>query len=129
MLPYGGKYAFSLFPRGEQPYESSQQNLVQTRITYGGWKPILPQQPRVVYSMQPTQSVSNTTTTPAIVTVLQVQAQPIVCQSQITRVAIQQLLVSTAPSQSQISASLTETTQAQTGFITPHLGQSSNIGQ
>ena len=53
LLPYGGQYAFSLFPPGEQPYESSQQNSGQAGIASSGWVPILPQQPRVVYSMQP----------------------------------------------------------------------------
>ena len=76
--PYGGKYAFSLFPPGEQPYESLQQNSGQIGITLSGWVPILPQQPRVIYSMQSTQPVSNIPTTPVIVTVSQVQAMPIV---------------------------------------------------
>jgi len=49
--PYGWQYAFSLFPPGEQPYGSLQQSSGQTRITSNGWVPILPQQPRVVYSM------------------------------------------------------------------------------
>jgi len=113
----------------QQRVESTHQNLDQTGITSGGWIPVLTQQPRVVYSMQPTLPVSNITTTPAIVIVSQVQAQPIVCQPQITQVPIQQPLVSTAPPQSQISASLTRTTQAQTGVMTPHLGQSSSIRQ
>lgn len=34
--PYGGQYAFSLFPPREQPYESSQQNSIQTGITSSG---------------------------------------------------------------------------------------------
>ena len=51
--PYGGHYAFSLFPPGEQRYESSQQNSGQAGIASSGWVPILPQQPRVVYSNQP----------------------------------------------------------------------------
>lgn len=79
-----GQYAFSLLPPGEQPYESSQQNSGQAGITSSGWVPILPQQPRVVYSMQPNQPVSNIPTTPAIVTVSQVQALPIVCQPQVS---------------------------------------------
>ena len=127
--PYGGQYALSLFPPGEQPYESSQQNSGQTGITSSGWVPILPQQPRVVYSMQPSPPVSNIPTTPAIVTVSQVQALPVVCQPQVSQVAIQQPLVSTTQPQPQVSASLTGMTQAQTGTITPHLGQSSSIGQ
>jgi len=36
LLPYGGQYAFSLFPPGEQLYESSQQNLGQAGITSSG---------------------------------------------------------------------------------------------
>lgn len=87
--PYGGQYTFSLFPLGEQPYESSQQNSGQTGITSNGWIPILPQQPRFVYSMQPTQPVSNIPTIPAIVTVSQVQELPVVCQPQVSQVAIQ----------------------------------------
>jgi len=86
-----------LFPPGEQPYESSQQKSGQTGITSGDWIPILPQQPRVVYSMQPTQPMSNITTTPAIVTVSQGKAHLVVCQPQITQVAVQQPLVSMAP--------------------------------
>jgi len=88
--PYGGQYAFSFFPPGEQPYESLQQNSSQTGITSSGWVPILPQQRRVVYSMQPTQLVSNIPTT---------------------------------------LATLPGMTQAQMGIITPHLGQSSSVGQ
>ena len=41
--PYGGQYAFSLFPPREQPYESLQQSSGQTGITSSGWVPILPQ--------------------------------------------------------------------------------------
>lgn len=52
--PYEGQYAFSLFPPREQPYESSQQNSGQDGIASNGWVPILPQQPRIVYSMQQT---------------------------------------------------------------------------
>ena len=89
LLPYGGQYSFSLFPPGEQPYESLQQNSGQTRITSSGWVPILPQQPRVVYSIQPTQPMSNILTTPVIVTVSQVQALPVVCQPQVSQVVIQ----------------------------------------
>jgi len=87
--PYGGQYAFSLFPLGEQPYESLQQNLGQTGITSSGWVPILPQQPGVVYSIERTQPVLNIPTTRAIVTVSQVQALPIVSQPQVSQVAIQ----------------------------------------
>ena len=108
--PYGGQFAFSLFPPGEQPYESLQQNLGEAGITSNGWVPILPQQPRVVYSMQPVHPASNIPMTPAIVSVLQVQALP---------VAIQQPLVSVIQSQPQVSASLSGVTQAQTRTITP----------
>ena len=127
--PYGGQYAFSLFPPGEQPYESSQQNSGQTGIASSGWVPILPQQPRVVYSMQPIQLVSNIPTTPAIATVSQVQVLTVVCQPQVSQVIIQQPLVSTTQSQPQISDSLIGMTHAQTGTITPHLGQTFSIGQ
>lgn len=95
LLPYGGQYAFSLFPPGEQPYGSLQQSSGQTGITSSGWVPILPQKPRVVYSMQLIHPVSNIPTTPAIVTVLQVQVLPIICQPQVSQVAIKQPLVST----------------------------------
>ena len=87
--PYGGQYAFSLFPPGEQPYGSLQQSSGQTRMTSSSWAPILPQQPRVVYSMQPVHPVSNTPTIPAIVTASQVQVLPVVCQPQVSQVAIQ----------------------------------------
>jgi len=120
--PYGGQYALSLSPPGEQTYESSQQNSGYARITSSGWMPILPQQPRVVYSMQQSLPMSNIPTTPAIVTVLQVQALPIVCQPQVSQVTIQQPLVPTTPPQSSISGSLTGVTQVQMGTITPHLG-------
>lgn len=84
LLPYGRQHAFSLFPPGEQPYESLQQNSGHTGITSSGWVPILPQQPRVVYSMQPIQPVWNIPTTLAIVTMSQVQALPIVSQPQVS---------------------------------------------
>ena len=80
--PYGGQYALSLFPPREQPYGSLQQSSGQTGITSSGWVPILPQQPRVVYSMQPVHPVLNIPTIPAMVTASQVQALPIVCQPQ-----------------------------------------------
>ena len=127
--PYGGQYAFSLFPLGEQPYGSLQQSSGQTGITSSGWVPILPQQPRVVYSMQPVHPVLNIPTIPAMVTASQVKALPVVCQPQQTQVAIQQPLVSTTQSQPQVSASLSGVTQDQTSIVTPHLGQSSSIGQ
>lgn len=110
MLPYGGQYAFSLFPPGEQPYGSSQKNSGQARITSSGWIPIPLQQPRVVYSIQPNQHVLNILTKPAIMTVSQVQALPVVCQPQVSQVVMQQPLVSTIQSQLLISGSLTETT-------------------
>ena len=73
--------------------------------------------------------MSNIPTTPAVVTMSQVQVFPVVCQPQVSQVAIQQPLVSTTPPQSSISGSLTGVTQAQTGTITPHLGQTTSIGQ
>jgi len=114
---------------GEQPYESSQRNSGQAGITSNGWVTILCQHPRVVYSMQQNQLVSNIPTTLAIVTVSQVQALSVVCQPQVSQVVIQQPLVSSTQSQLLISGSLTEVTQAQMGTITPHLGQTSSIGQ
>ena len=74
LIPYGGQYAFSLPPPGGYPSVSSQQSSGQTGITSSSWVPILPQQPGVVYSMQPVHPVSNITTTPAMVNVSQVQA-------------------------------------------------------
>lgn len=112
-----------------QTYESSQQNSGHAGITSSGWVSILPQQLRIVYSMQQSLHMSNIPTTPAIVMVLQVQVLPIVCQPQVSHVTIQQPLVSTTPPQSSISGSLTGATQAQTGTITPHLGQTTSIGQ
>lgn len=87
--PYGGQYALSLSPLGGYPYGSSQQHSGYTGITSSGWVPILPQQPRVVYSMQQCVSMSNIPTTSAIVTVLQVQALPVVCQPQVSQVVMQ----------------------------------------
>lgn len=127
--PYGGHYAFSLFPPGEQPYGSLQQSSGQTGMTFGGWAPTLPQQPRVVYSMQPVHTVSSTPTIPATVTASQVRAPPVVCQPQVSQVAIQQPLFSAIQSQPQVSASLYGATQAQTSTMTSDLGQSSSIGQ
>lgn len=77
--PYGGQYAFSLFPPREQPYGSLQQSSGQTGMTSSGWVPILPQQPRVVYSMQPVHPVSNILTIPATMIASQVQVLPVVC--------------------------------------------------
>ena len=118
--PYGGQYAFSLFPPGEQPYGSLQQSSGQIGMTSSGWARILPQQPRVVY--QAVHPVSNTPTIPAIVTTSQVQALPVVCQPQVSHVAIQQPLVLVIQSQPQVSASLFGATQAQTSNMNPHLG-------
>ena len=118
--PCGGQYALSLFPPGEQPCGSLQQSSGQTGITSSGWVPILPQQSGVAYSMLPVHPVSNIPTTPAMANASQVQALPVV---------IQQPLVSAAQSQSQGSASLSGATQARTSTVTPHLGQSSSIGQ
>jgi len=79
--------------------------------------------------MQLVHPVSNTPTIPATVTASQVQALPVVCQPQVSQVAIQQPLISVIQSQPQVSASLSGVTQAQTSTMTPHLGQSSSIGQ
>lgn len=79
--------------------------------------------------MQPVHPVSNTPTIPATVTASQLQALPVVCQPQVSQVSIQQPLVSAIQSQPQVSASLSGATQAQTSTMTPHLGQSSSIGQ
>lgn len=108
--PYGGQYALSLSPPGGQTYESSQQNSGYARITSSGWMPILPQQPRFVYSMQQSLPMSNIPTTPAIVTVSQIQALPVVCQPQVSQVTIQQPLVPAMPPQSLVSGSLTGVT-------------------
>ena len=128
LIPYGGQYAFSLPPPGGCPSVSSQQGSGQTGITSSSWVPILPQQPGVVYSMQPVRPVSNVATIPGMVIASQVQALPTVCQPQVSQVAIQQPLVSTSQSQPQVSASLSGVTQDQTSTVTPHLGQSSSIG-
>ena len=72
LLPYGGQYALSLPPPGGYPYGSSQQYSGYTGVTSSGWVPILPQQPRIVYSMQQCVPMSNILTTQAIVTVSQV---------------------------------------------------------
>ena len=90
--PYGGQYTLSLSPPGGYPYGSSQQHSGYIGITSSGWVPILPQQPRVVYSMQQCVPMSNIPTTPAIVTVSQVQALPVVCQPQVSQVVMQQPL-------------------------------------
>ena len=75
--------------------------------------------------MQQCLPMSNIPTTPAIVTVSQVQALPIVCQPQVSQVVMQQPLVPATQPQSPTSGM----TQAQTGTITPHLGQTTSIGQ
>lgn len=87
--PYGGQYTLSFSRPGGQPYESSQQNSGYAGITSSGWVPIRPQQPRVVYSMQQRLPMSNIPTTPAIVTVSQVQALPVVCQPHVCQVVMQ----------------------------------------
>lgn len=127
--PYGGQYTLSLFPPGEQPHGSSQQNLGHVGITSSSWVQILPQHPRVVYSTQQSLPVSNIPTTLAIVTVSQVQALLVVCQPQVSQVVIQQPPLSTTQPQSPISGSLTGVTQVQTSTITPNLGQIASIGQ
>ena len=79
--------------------------------------------------MQQILPMSNIPTTLAIVMVSQVQALPIVCQPQVSQVAIQHPLISATPPQSSVSGSLTGVTQIQMRTITPHLGQTSSIGQ
>ena len=69
--------------------------------------------------------MSNIPTTPAIVTVSQVQALPVVCQPQVSQVVMQQPLFPVTQPQSPTSGM----TQAQMGTITPHLGQTVSIGQ
>ena len=79
--------------------------------------------------MQQSLPMSNIPTTPAIVTVSQVQALPVVCQPKVSQAAIRQPLVPVTSPQSSISGSLTRVTEAQTSTITPHLGQTTSIGQ
>jgi len=122
---YGGHYTLSLSPPGGQSYRSSQQNSGYAGITSSSWVPILPQQPRVVYSMQQCLPISNIPTTPAIVTVSQVQALPVVCQPQVSQVVMQQPLDPATQPQSPTG----RMTQAQMGTITPHLGQTVSIEQ
>ena len=101
--PYGGQYTLSLSPTGGQPYESLQQNSGYAGIASSGWVPILPQQPRVVYSMQQCLPMSNISTTPAILMVSQVQAFPVVCQPQVSQVVMQQPLIPATQPQSPTS--------------------------
>ena len=79
LLPYGGQY----------PYESSQPYSSYGGIATSSWVPMLSQPPRVVYSMQQCVPVTNIPTTPAIVTMSQVQTMPVVCQPQISQVLMQ----------------------------------------
>ena len=64
--------------------------------------------------MQQCLPMSNIPTTSAIVTMSQVQALPVVCQPQVSQVVMQHPL-------------FPGMTQAQTGTITPHLGQATSI--
>lgn len=123
--PYGGQYAFSLPPPGGYPYGSSQQYSGYTGITTNGWVPTLPQQPRVMYSIQQCVPVSSIPSTPAIVTVSQVQAMPVVCQPQIPQVVMQQPLDPATQQQSPLDGAA----QVQTGTFTPHLGPLVSIAQ
>ena len=75
--------------------------------------------------MQQCLPMSNIPTTPTIMTVSQVQAFPVICQPQVSQVVMQQPLVPTTQPQSPTSGM----TQAQTGTITPHLGQTVSVGQ
>jgi hypothetical protein len=122
LLPYGGQYALSLPLPGGYPYGSFQPHSGLTEVTTSGWVPMLPQQPRVVYSMQQCVPMSSIPTTPAIVTVSQVQSMPVVCQPQ---VVMQQPIDPATQPQSPTAG----TTQIQTGTITPHLGPSVSVAQ
>ena len=122
-LPYGGQYAF--VPSGGLPYGNPQQNIGSAGIVSSGWMPTLPQRPNVVYSMQQSVPMYNIPTTPAIVTVSQVQTLPVVSQPQVTQVLMQQPFELTTQPQSPTGG----ITQVQTGTITPHFGQAVSIGQ
>lgn len=104
---------------------SLQQNLGYAGITTSGWVLILSQQPRVVCSIQQSSPMTNIPTTPAIVAVSQVQALPVVCQPQISQVAIEQSLVPPTQPQSPTSGMA----QVQTGNTNPHLGQTVIAGK
>ena len=69
--------------------------------------------------------MSNIPTTPAIVTVSQVQTLPVVCQLQISQVVMQQPLDPVTQPQSPTGGA----TQVQMGTITPHLGPTVSIAQ
>ena len=75
--------------------------------------------------MQQCLPMSNIPTTPAIVTVSQMQTLPVVCQPQVSQVVMQQPFNPVTQPQLPTSGM----TQAQTGTITPHLGQTVSIGK
>ena len=75
--------------------------------------------------MQQCVPMTNIPTTPAIVTVSQVQAMPVACQPQISQVVMQQPLEHGSQPQSPTGGA----TQVQTGTITPHLGPTVSIAQ
>ena len=117
---YGGPYTLSLSSPEGQPCVSSQQNLGYARITTSGWVPVLSQQPRVVCSIQQSSPMTKIPTMPTIVVVSQVQASPIVCQPQVSQVAIQQSLVPLTQPQSPTSGMA----QVQMGNPNPNLEKS-----
>jgi hypothetical protein len=125
LLPYGGQYALSLPPPGGYPYGSSQPYSSYGGIATSSWVPMLSQPPRVVYSMQQCVPVTNIPTTPAIVTVSQVQTMPVVCQPQISQVLMQQPLDPATQPQSPTGGA----TQVQSGTTTPHLGPMVSVAQ
>ena len=69
--------------------------------------------------------MTNIPTTPAIVTVSQVQAMPVACKPQIPQVGMQQPLDHGSQPQSPTGG----VTQVQTGTITLHLGPTVSIAQ
>ncbi len=121
---YGGPYTLSLSSPEGQPSVSLQQNLGYAGITTNSWVPVLSQQPRVVCSIQQSSPMTNIPTTPAIVAVSQVQVSPVVCQPQVSQVAIQQYFVPLTQPQSATSGMA----QVQMGNTNPHLGQIVSVG-
>ena len=75
--------------------------------------------------MKQSVPMSNIPTTPAIVTVSQVQTLPVVSQPQVSQVLMKQPFELTTQPQSPTSG----ITQVQTGTITPHFGQTVSIRQ
>jgi len=76
---WGEIYPFTIFSRRKtKGYFGTK--LGYARITTRGWVPILPQHPRVVYSMQQCVPMSNVPTTLAIMMMSQVQVFLVVFQ-------------------------------------------------